>query len=383
MKSDTPETKQTIRTFAGATFLNDLGSNMIHPVWPLFVTEILRANMAALGLLDGMGEALVSIAKALSGYLSDRWRTRKIFIWMGYVFTAFARFGYSLAQAWPQLIPFRIMDRLAKERSAPRDALVADVSTYANRGSHFGFIRAMDHLGGICGILLCLLLLKFIGYRTIFSLAAIPTVLSALMIFVFIKEKKAVKGAAGARLNFREVSHSFRLFLLLSSIFTLGAFSYSFLLLYAKERGFAVTHVILLYLIFTASASLSSFGMGKAADKLGRKPVLYVCYTLWLLVCLLLVTTPSRFVILLCFVLYGAHKGILVPIQRTVVSECALDNFRASCLGGFYMVTGLCALPASFLAGLLWEAYGMLVPFYVSMGFTGTALILLGFLRVR
>ena len=383
MKSDSPETKHTIRTFAGATFLNDLGSNMIHPVWPMFVTEVLKANMAALGLLDGMGEALVSISKAFSGYLSDRLHRRKIFIWIGYLLSSSARFGYALSQIWTHLIPFRILDRLAKERSAPRDALVADVSTYANRGSHFGFIRAMDHLGGICGILLCLLLLKFFGYRTIFALAAVPTVISALLVMLFIKEKRVGLGANLPKLNFKDVGRDYRMFLGLSSVFSLGAFSYSFLLLYAKNVGFHVTHVILLYMVFTAAASVSSFGMGKLADKLGRKPVLYVCYFLWMLVCFLLILTPSRFMILLCFILYGAHKGILVPIQRTVVSECSLDDYRASCLGGFYMVTGLCALPASFLAGLLWQVFGMFAPFYASMGFTGLALILLAFVKIR
>ena len=188
MKSDPPEAKHTIRTFAGATFLNDLGSNMIHPVWPIFVTEVLKANMAALGLLDGMGEALVSISKAFSGYLSDRWHRRKVFIWLGYLLSASARFGYSLSQVWTHLIPFRVMDRIAKERSAPRDALIADVSTYANRGSHFGFIRAMDHLGGIAGILLCLVLLKYLGYRAIFALAAVPTLVSAILVFLRVIE---------------------------------------------------------------------------------------------------------------------------------------------------------------------------------------------------
>ncbi len=383
MNSDTPEAKHTIRTFAAATFLNDLGSNMIHPVWPIFVTEVLRANMAALGLLDGMGEALVSIAKAFSGYFSDRVHRRKIFIWMGYLLSATARFGYSLSHIWTHLIPFRILDRIAKERSAPRDAMIADVSTYKNRGSHFGFIRAMDHLGGICGILLCLFLLKFLGYRVIFALASIPTFLSAVLILLFIKEKRVGLGSNIPKLHFKDVGQNYRFFLGLSSVFALGAFSYSFLLLYAKNLGFKVTHVILLYLIFTAAASLSSFVMGKLADRVGRKPILYLCYSLWLLVCLLLVLTPSRLVILLCFVLYGAHKGILIPIQRTVVSECSLEDFRASCLGGFYMVTGLCALPASFLAGLLWEAFGMLTPFYVSMGFTGVALLFLGFIKIR
>jgi len=117
------ETKKTIRTFLWASFLNDMGSDMIYPVWPLFVTTVLKANMSALGFLDGLGEALVSISQAASGYLSDRLRKRKVFIWSGYLCGALSRIGYSLSGTWQHLVPFRIMDRAGKIRGAPRDAM--------------------------------------------------------------------------------------------------------------------------------------------------------------------------------------------------------------------------------------------------------------------
>jgi len=143
------ETRKTVRTFAFASFLNDLGSDMIYPVWPLFVTSVLGANMAVLGFIDGLGEAIVSISQAASGYVSDRLRRRKIFIWTGYLFGSLSRIGYALTTLWQHLIPFKIMDRAGKIRGAPRDAIIADISTEENRGKNFGLLRAMDNLGEV------------------------------------------------------------------------------------------------------------------------------------------------------------------------------------------------------------------------------------------
>jgi len=158
MNTKNTNSKKTIHTFALASFFNDLGSDIIYPIWPLFVTTILKANMTALGFLDGLGEALVSISQAASGYFSDRIKKRKVFIWTGYLLGACSRLGYSLSTVWQHLIPFRIMDRSGKIRSAPRDALVADLSTEKNRGKNFGILRTMDHLGAVCGILICIFL---------------------------------------------------------------------------------------------------------------------------------------------------------------------------------------------------------------------------------
>ena len=381
MKSQSTEPKKIIRTFALASFLNDLGSDMIYPVWPLFVTTILKANMAVLGFLDGLGDALVSISQAGSGYISDRIKKRKVFIWTGYLLGALSRLGYSISTIWPHLIPFRVLDRAGKIRGAPRDAIVADVSTKENRGKNFGLLRAMDHLGAVFGILICIALFSLLGYRILFALAAIPSVVSAFLVFALIKERKTWPIKIYKGISLKDLDRNFRLFLVLSSLYALGAFSYSFLLIYAKKFGFRLSFVPVLYLIFTLSAFLFSYPFGRLSDKIGRKSVLLISYLFWIAVCLVVISEPNRMMIILAFILYGAHKGALEPVQRTFVCELAPPEFKASCLGGFQMVIGLCALPASFVAGVLWDTLGFLVPFYLSLILTLVSGIMLLFVK--
>jgi len=360
-----------------------MGSDIIYPVWPLFVTEVLKANMAALGFLDGLGEALVSLSQAASGYLSDRLKKRKIFIWTGYLCGAFSRLGYAFSTVWQHLIPFRALDRFGKIRNAPRDAEVADISTDQNRGRYFGLLRTMDNLGAVCGILIAISFLSLTGYRLLFGLAAIPSLVAALLILIFIKEKKKKESRIFKGLALKDIDTNLKLYLFLSSLFALGAFSYSFLLIFARKSGLKVAFVPVLYLIFSATASLLSLPFGKLSDRVGRKKVLYLAYLFWAGVCLGLVTFHSRIFIVLAFVLYGCHKAALEPVQRTFVAELCPLAYRASCLGGFQMVIGLCALPASVAAGWLWENWGAVVPFYTSLGLTGLAAFLLFFVKEK
>ncbi len=383
MAEQKTEAKKSIRIFTAASFLNDMGSDIIYPIWPLFLTTVLKANMAALGFLDGLGDALVSLSQAASGYVSDRIKKRKVFIWLGYLFGALSRIGYALSSIWTHLIPFRILDRSGKIRSAPRDALIADISNEKNRARNFGLLRAMDHLGAIFGILICIFLFRVLGYRILFALAALPSLASAALVFSFIKERKPERLTIYKGFSFKELDRNFTLFLILSSVYALGTFSYSFLLVYAKEFGFTPTFVPVLYLIFTAAASLLSYPFGKLADKIGRKPVLLLSYFFWIFVCMIAISKPNRSMIFLIFILYGAHKGAVEPVQKTFVSELAPCEFRASCLGGFQMVIGLCALPASFIAGVLWEVVGMFAPFTLSLTLTVVSGIMLFFVRKR
>jgi MFS family permease len=373
------ESQKIVGTFSIASFLNDLGSDMIYPIWPLFVTSILGANVAVLGFIDGLGEAIVSLSQAGSGYLSDRLRKRKVFIWTGYFLGAISRIGYALSVIWQQSIPFRILDRSGKIRGSPRDAIVADVSTKENRGRNFGLLRAMDNLGAVFGILTCFLLFGYLGYKKLFFLASIPSLISAVLVLAFIKERKTKRIYKGLAL--KDLTPNFKLFLLLSALFALGSFSYSFLLVYAKEFGFEETLTILLYLEFTAVASVMSLPFGKLADKLKRKTVLILSYFLFGLMCFGFIFVKSYLGIIVLFAVYGLHKAAIDPVQRTLVSELSPLKYRASTLGAFQMVTGLCALPASLLAGLLWVNFGKSVPFYFSLSLTVLAIILMLFIE--
>ncbi|MEW6095858.1 MAG: MFS transporter [bacterium] len=374
------EVGKTVKIFALASFLNDLGSDMIYPIWPLFVTSVLGANMAVLGFIDGLGDAIVSISQAASGYISDKIRKRKVFIWVGYLCGSLSRVGYGLSPVWQYLMPFRILDRAGKIRAAPRDAIVADISTKENRGRNFGLIRAMDNLGAVCGIIVCILFVELLGYRNLFLIATIPSVISTLLIFTLIKEKttdaKIYKG-----LSLTKLDRNFNLFLLLSSFFALGSFSYSFLLVYAKELGFQVVFIPVLYLVFTVIASISSLPFGKLSDKIGRKQVLMLSYILWGLVCFSFIFIQRYWAIILTFALYGLHKGMLEPVQKTLVSELAPPEYKASCLGGFQMVIGLCTLPSSLIAGILWDKVNIVMPFYFSLILTILSIIMLIFVK--
>ncbi|NOZ60330.1 MAG: MFS transporter [Calditrichaeota bacterium] len=377
------EKRKTIRIFALASFLNDFGSDMIYPVWPLFVTTVLHANMSVLGFIDGLGDAIVSVSQALSGYFSDRLRRRKIFIWVGYLFGSFSRIGYALSTTWQHLIPFRVLDRSGKIRSAPRDALVAEISTDADRGRNFGVLRTMDHLGAVMGILACILLIDHLGYQKLFLLAALPTLLGALLIFIFIAEPKSDRRRVFKGYDFRHLDNNLRLLFSLSAIFSLASFSYSFLLIFAKELGFRTAFVPVLYLIYTIFASATSLPFGKLADRVGRKNVLWLAYLLWIFVCVIFIAAKTKWIILAGFVLYGVHKGAFEPVSKTMIAELAPEKFKASVIGGYQMVTGLCALPASVIAGFLWDNFGKPVPFAASMAMTFVSIGLLFFVKEK
>lgn len=373
--------KQTIRTFGLASFLHDLGADMISPLWPLFLTNVMGASMTVVGFIDGLGDAIVSLSQAFSGYLSDRLRKRKIFIWIGYLMGGLARIGYAFAPAWQYLLPFRIIDRAGKVRDAPRDAIVAEVSERQTRASNFGIIRALDNLGAVCGIVLAILLFATLGYQKLFLLAAIPSVLAAILIATRIKEPPTTEQRLYKGISLRMISPDLRLFLITSGLFAIGSFSYSFLLIYAQRLGFALATLPLFYLLFNVVASLAAFPFGRLADRFGRKRILFISYLLWPASLLVLMNGSTITSLIASFALYGAHKGSIETVQRTFVSELAPPDYRASVLGGFQMTIGLAALPASFIAGLLWESVSIYGPFYFAIAASVGALALLPFVK--
>lgn len=374
------KSKKEVLTFGFASFFNDLGSDMVAPVWPLFVTSILGANMAVLGLLDGLGVALVSISNAVSGWLSDKIGRRKIFIYIGYLLSGLSRIGYYLSPSWHYLIPFKAVDRVGKIRGAPRDALISEISEKKKRGEAFGLLRSMDSLGALVGTIITYIIISTVSVRNILLIAAIPSTISALIIFLIVKERRTKKLHTPIRLI--RLDHNLKVFFLISGLLAFSTLSYSFLLVYAKESGYSDGNVILLYLVFNLIYTIFSYHFGKLADKKGRKFVIIISMILYTLMCAGFVINNSPLWILLLFVLFGLFNASFDPVKRAFVTDLAPKNAKASVVGLYQMLTGLIALPSGFLMGLLWE-FNPLYPFATAGLLTSTSIFLMGFIKER
>jgi len=379
-----PPKKRAVKLLAFASFLNDFGSDIVYAVWPVFVMSISGANMAILGLIDGLGDAVVSISKAISGYWSDKIKKRKIFVWTGYFLGGISRIGYAFSSIWQWLIPLRVLDRAGKIRSAPRDAIIADESTAANRGKNFGIVKTADHIGAFLGIIFAVGFFPLLGYQKLFLFAAIPSLIGAIFIVAFIKEKENLNAKIFKGLSLKDLDINFRIFLILSSIFSLGAFSYSFLMVFANKFGFSEQTIPLLYLIFTATAAAASLPFARLSDKIkSRRKVLLISYGFWVMVCAIFILDQSRIALIIGFVFYGIHKGALEAVQKAFVSELAPEQYRASSLGAFQLAVGLCALPASLMAGILWNAANPMAPFSVSIALTLVSAVMMLFVKEK
>ncbi|MFH1455801.1 MAG: MFS transporter [archaeon] len=373
--------KKTLWIFSVAAFLNDVGSDMIMPIWPLFVTTFLGADLTILGLLDGLGKAFVSISQAVSGYVSDRIRKRKVFVWVGYLFAGFARGGYALVNTWPWLVPLKILDRSGKIRDAPRDAIIADISKYKSRGKFFGILEMMDNLGAIVGILISIAVFSLLGFKKLFLLAAIPSLIAVILIIFFIKEKHDGKIFKG--LKIKNLDFNFKLFLFVSGIFALANFSYSFLLVFANQFGIPTTFVPVFYLLYTVVATIAAIPFGKALLKLGRRSTITISFALFAVMCLGFILINQTWMLYILFILYGLHLASLNVSQKTIVSELAPKKYRASSLGLYQMVIGILALPSSVIAGVLWEKVAMWAPFALALGLTSIAIVVLSFVNFK
>ncbi len=370
--------KKTIWTFALVSFLNDFGADMVHSLWPMFLTQVLGLDMAVLGLIDGMGDATISISQAFSGYLSDRIRRRKVFIWTGYLLSAVSRFGFAIAKGWPMALFSKLVERSGKMRDTPRDAIAAEISDGHDRGGNFGILRTMDDFGAVCGVLVSIWLVKFLPLRTIFVYATIPSIIGAILVLVFIREQHNGYTIYEG-LHWKNLNKSFKWFLALSALFSIASFSYSFLLIFAQKFGFTLVEIPMLYLIYMAGAMVASYPLGHLADILGRRIVILMGFLFWAATLSILILSQGTIAIVLAFLLFGFSKGAIETVQRTFVTELAPQSHVASALGTFKLVVGLSALPASLIAGLLWDSMGIFAPFHFSLTLTAIASIMLVF----
>ena len=376
------QNKKSIWVFAVASFLNDVGYYLVTVIWPVFVTVTLGASTAFLGFIDGFGDALASISQSLSGFLSDKLKKRKIFIWLGYLSASLSRFIYAASYVPWQVIPGKILDRGGKLRDAPRDAMVADIKKYEVRATAFGSLRAADRSGALLGLIASLFLITALTQRQLFLIAALPSLIGAVLIFIFIHEKNP-KTDEKEKLSFslRLASKNLKFFTVASAIFTLGAFTDSFYILSAKTVGFSLEDITLLYGIFILVSAVSAVPFGKLADKIGRKIVLLSAYLLFIVTNFFFAVANSFWMFLLGFLIYGLHYGAYEGNLKTMVADMSPKEFRASFMGSFSTVMGLIALPASVIAGFLWQTVEFRAPFVFSILLSVISLVVISFMK--
>jgi len=375
------------------SFLTDVSSEMILPILPLFLVTTLGVGQASVGLIEGVADATASFLKGISGWFSDRLGRRRFFVVSGYVLSSAVRPIVALTTSWAQVLGVRFLDRMGKGiRSAPRDALIADSSSAANRGRSFGFHRSMDTAGAVVGSLIAFGILSFKtdAFRTIFGLSAVPGFLSVLALCVFLREPKNERRAEIST-SFQEsktLGKGFFRFLVLIVLLTLGQLGYAFALLRANGIGISIRMVPLIYLVYNVVYSVFSMPAGILSDRWGRVQLLAwgILLNILLTVGMAFVETPLFMVAL--FIVYGLVSSIYETIPRALASDLAPRTIRGTGFGFYHTVVGITALPASFFFGFLWEHVHVRAAFVFSSGVSLVAFLWLvlffkGFLKNR
>lgn len=368
--------------FAGLTsFLTDTSTKMVYAVMPLFLLSI-GASKTQLSLIEGIAESTASLLKAFSGWWSDKIGKNKPFMLFGYVITAMITPIYSLVMGPIQVLYLRFIERVGKGiRTAPRDSLIAG-STDGNRtGKSFGFHKAMDNAGAIIGPLLAVWIMMVFAdnYRLVFLLAAIPAVLGVIVILSFIREAGKAKENLPKKIVFRNFSKRFYAFLFIAFIFTLGNSTDALLLVKAKDSGFSDIYIPLLYLVFNIVSVIFAIPIGMLSDKIGREKLIIFGYLLYSAIYFCFGSFRMHFVIIMLFALYGLYSASTDGVQKALVSDLIDPDKRGTGLGLYNAVLGITLLPASLIAGILYDKAGPGMPFYFgsAMSFAAAVLMML------
>ena len=368
------------------SLFTDMSSQMVFPLIPLFLTATLGASATVVGIIEGSAEAVASLLKVFSGYWSDRIKRRKPFVLLGYGISSLMKPLFAFAFAWQSVFVIRIVERVGKGlRNAPRDAIIAESSAGDVRGKAYGIHRAMDGIGSTLGAVLAYILLLSLGFSDIFLLAGVPAFIAVLLI-LFVKEREKVPSTdrpapKSIRISFRELPPKLKQFIAVSTVFTFGNFGYAFLLLRALDIGLSDRTAILLYITFYVVYTIVTIPAGTISDKIGRKPVIIIGYVLFGTTSLGLAVVTNLSGIVWLFALYGVFYALIDGVQRAFVVDLSPPDLKATALGAFHTATGLAALPAGAIAGILWDVISPETTFLYGFALSITAAVLL--LRFR
>jgi MFS family permease len=367
------------------SLLTDVSSEMLTPILPLFVTVTLGASVASLGVIEGVAECTASVLRLSSGWLSDRMGRRKPFAVLGYALSGAAKTAMALATSWSLVLGMRFTDRLGKAlRTPPRDALLADSVQAADLGRAFGLHRAMDTLGAAIGPLLGWWLLSrwqalgAEGYRRVFLVSGVPALLSVLVLVVFVKARPAApRVARSLAQQAGALGPAFRRFLVVDAAFQLGNSSNAFVLLRTQAAGWSAQQVALVYLAYNLAYALLALPFGGLSDRVGRRPLLLAAYGVYAAAYGTLALHATKWGVVAAFLLLAVHSALIEGQAKSLIADLVPRDLRATAFGAHATVVGLALLPASVVAGALWDRVGPQAPFVLGAALAAVAAVML------
>lgn len=363
------------------SLLNDASSEMIFTLLPLFLSNVLGTSTTIIGLISGLSGSVDALFRIYSGWLSDRVGKRKFLAVIGYSLSTVVKPVMYIAMSWPLVLAVRFGDRIGKGlRSSPRDALLADSMTAAQRGKGFGLHRAMDTAGAVIGLGIAAAIIYVLQggglelslktYQWLVLVGIIPAVLAVLVLFATVREKKKTASARpGPSLKFGAgLDTRFKVFLGIIAVFTLGNSGDFFVILRAQNLGASVIYVTLMLVLLNVVYAVISVPAGLLSDKLGRRRVIAIGWLVCGLVYLGFALATELWQVWLLFAGYGIYYGITEGVARAFVADLVTEEKRGTAYGLYHGIVGFTLLLASLLAGWLWQAVSPAAPFYFGAG---------------
>lgn len=379
----TSKLPKNVKFLGIVSLLNDASSDMVYPLIPIFLTKTLGASYAMVGLIEGIAETTASLLKVFSGWLSDKLRERKPLTVLGYGLSMLAKPLLALAQAPWHVLFVRFSDRVGKGiRQAPRDALIAESTNPDILGLAYGFHKTMDTIGATIGPILAMILLPVLNenLRSLFLFSFVASFLALITLVLFVKEKKEYeKRHSLPKLSLKILPLPYKLFLVGIAVFALANFSDAFLFLRAQATGLSTYYVPVLYALSNIFLVIFATVFGKLSDRIGPYKIMVGGYIVFALTQIGFGLIASSWTVWFLFPMYGIFSAMTEGIQKTITVRIADPELKGSMLGLMHTTIGLFQLPASVMAGFLWEKVGFKTPFLLSGSLAVVAAIILVF----
>jgi MFS family permease len=391
-KPQRPSGLKNVLALGLVSFFTDFSTEMVLGILPFFVVNNLGASRAILGTMEGSAELVSYASRMISGSLSDYFQKRKIFVLIGYGLSTVSKPFLAFSTSWIDVFVIRAADRVGKGiRTAPRDALISDSVSVTISGKAFGIHRTIDQTGAILGPVAAFAILQVLNIQWVFLFSLVPGAIAVVILIFYVKEvlvertvtstsqpsssvpykqkKKVIASMLSNATYLVKANRQFLILIIISGIFALGAFNFSFVLLKSQDFGVAEDDVPLVYAVINVTHTLIGIPIGMLADKIGKEKVLTVGFSIFVISLLLMVILESNQYLYayLIAAMFGLYIGTIETVQRAIIPEYVSSDMRGTAFGLYYVVIGFGFFICNVIFGALWDTFSFDVAAIYSM----------------